>query len=181
MRWASGVLSAVRRPRQKVEQNPGGGVCMCASREQLFATPTAARQVPPSMGFPRRGHWSGLPFPPPGDLPESRIEPESPAWWTGSLPLSRSPGKLRLPGKGALAVSRWPGAASGASSPGAESQAEPGRAFSPPPPCCRVGWLQRLPSKECSQERGVAGGLALRHAPGPASQAARPEASRPQG
>ena len=82
VRWASGVLSAVWRPRQKVEQNPRGGVCTCASREQLFATLTAARQVPPSMGFPRRGHWSGLPFPPPGDLPESRIEPESPALWT---------------------------------------------------------------------------------------------------
>ena len=65
-------LSAVWRSRQKVQQIPGGGVCTCASHEQLFATPTAARQAPPSMGFPRRGHWSGLPFPPPGDLPESR-------------------------------------------------------------------------------------------------------------
>ena len=33
------------------------------SRVWLFATPwTEAYQVPPSMGFPRREYWSGLPF-----------------------------------------------------------------------------------------------------------------------
>ena len=33
---------------------------------RLFATPwTIAFQVPPSMGFSRWEHWSGLPFPPP--------------------------------------------------------------------------------------------------------------------
>ena len=30
------------------------------------------------MGFSREGYWSGLPFPPPGDLPDPRIEPRSP-------------------------------------------------------------------------------------------------------
>ena len=31
-----------------------------------FVTPwTVARQSPPSMGFPRQGYWSGLPFPSP--------------------------------------------------------------------------------------------------------------------
>ena len=34
-----------------------------------------ACQAPLSMGFPRQEHWSGLPFPPPGDLPDPRIEP----------------------------------------------------------------------------------------------------------
>ena len=29
------------------------------------------------MGFPRQEYWGGLPFPPPGDLPESGIEPMS--------------------------------------------------------------------------------------------------------
>ncbi|RMI83736.1 hypothetical protein D9V42_14910 [Staphylococcus pseudoxylosus] len=34
-----------------------------------FETPqTVARQAPPSMGFSRQEHWSGLPFPSPGDL-----------------------------------------------------------------------------------------------------------------
>ena len=31
------------------------------------------------MGFSRQEHWSGLPFPPPGNLPDSGIEPVSPA------------------------------------------------------------------------------------------------------
>ena len=36
------------------------------SRVRLCATPyTAARQAPPSLGFSRQEHWSGLPFPPP--------------------------------------------------------------------------------------------------------------------
>ena len=29
------------------------------------------------FGFPRQEHWSGLPFPPPGDLPNPGIEPTS--------------------------------------------------------------------------------------------------------
>ena len=31
------------------------------------------------MRFPKQAHWSGLPFPSPGDLPEPGIEPASPA------------------------------------------------------------------------------------------------------
>ena len=31
------------------------------------------------MEFSRREYWSGLPFPTPGDLPDSGIEPASPA------------------------------------------------------------------------------------------------------
>ena len=46
----------------------------------LFATLwTVARQAPLSTGFPRQEYWSGLPFPPPGDLPDSGTEPTSPA------------------------------------------------------------------------------------------------------
>ena len=32
-----------------------------------------------SMGFSRQEYWSGLPFPPPGDLPDPGIKPTSPA------------------------------------------------------------------------------------------------------
>ena len=50
----------------------------CFSRVQLFLTlMTIARQVPLSMGFPRQEYWSGLPCPPPGDLPNPGIEPTS--------------------------------------------------------------------------------------------------------
>ena len=42
--------------------------------------------------FSRQEYWSGLPCPPPGDLPKSRIEPRSPTLQAGSLP-SEPPGK----------------------------------------------------------------------------------------
>ena len=62
------------------------------SRVQLFATPwTTVRQAPLFMGFFRQEYWSGLPFPPPGDLPDPGIQPQgstSPAWQADSLPLS---------------------------------------------------------------------------------------------
>ena len=50
------------------------------SRVRLFATLwTVAYQAPLSMGFSRQQCWSGLPFPSPGDLPNPKIEPGSPA------------------------------------------------------------------------------------------------------
>ena len=39
---------------------------------------TAACQAPLSMGLSRQEYWSGLPFPPLGDLPYLVIEPTSP-------------------------------------------------------------------------------------------------------
>ena len=48
------------------------------SRVGLFATPwTVDLQAPLSMGFSRQECWSGLPCPPPGNLPSPRIEPTS--------------------------------------------------------------------------------------------------------
>ena len=41
---------------------------------------TIACQAPRSMEFSRQEHWSGLPFPPPGDLLDPGIEPTSPAF-----------------------------------------------------------------------------------------------------
>ena len=57
------------------------------SRFQLFATPwtEAYHQAPPSMGFSRQEHWSGLPFPSPGDLPDPGIESRSPAFQADAL------------------------------------------------------------------------------------------------
>ena len=40
---------------------------------------TIACQAPLSMGFPRQKYWNGLPFPPPGNLPNSGMESESSA------------------------------------------------------------------------------------------------------
>ena len=44
------------------------------------ATPwNVACQAPLSMEFSRQEYWCGLPFPPPGDLPDPGIEPKPPA------------------------------------------------------------------------------------------------------
>ena len=52
---------------------------------RLFATlRTVAHQAPQSMGYSRQEYWSGLPCPPPGNLPNPGIE----HWQAGSLPLA---------------------------------------------------------------------------------------------
>ena len=60
---------------------PGWAVCMHAqslNHVRLFETPwTLAPQALLSMGFFRQKYWSGLPFPPPGDLPDPGTESES--------------------------------------------------------------------------------------------------------
>ena len=44
------------------------------SRVRLCVTPgTAAYQAPPSLGFSRQEHWSGLPFPSPMHESESEV------------------------------------------------------------------------------------------------------------
>ena len=67
------------------------------SHFRLFATPwTVAHQAPLSMEFSRQGYWSGLPFPPPGDLPDPGIKPESLAFpaLAGGFFTTEQPGKL---------------------------------------------------------------------------------------
>ena len=62
-------------------------MCSVASDVSDSATLwTAARQAPPSMGFSRRESWSGLPCPPPGDLPNPGIELTSPTLQADSSP-----------------------------------------------------------------------------------------------
>ena len=70
---------------------------MCAAclvaQSYLFATPrTVAHHAPLSMGFSRQENWSGLPCPPPRDLPNPETEPRSPALQADSLP-PEPPGK----------------------------------------------------------------------------------------
>ena len=47
---------------------------------------TLAHQAALSTGFSRQEYWSGLPFPPLGDLPHPEIKPGSFAWQADSLP-----------------------------------------------------------------------------------------------
>ena len=59
----------------------------------LFVTPgTVAHQVPVSMGLLSQEYWCGLPFPPPGDLPNPGTEPRFLALQADSLP-AEPPGK----------------------------------------------------------------------------------------
>ena len=83
------------------------------SRVWLCATPeTAAHQAPPSLGFSRQEHWSGLPFPSP--MHESESEDAQ------SCPTPSDPMDCSLPGSsihgifqarvlewGAIAFSNW--------------------------------------------------------------------------
>ena len=63
---------------------------------QLFCDPmNVAGQAPQSMGFSRQEYWNGLPFPSPGDLPNPRIKPGSPALQADALP-SEPPGNLKV-------------------------------------------------------------------------------------
>ena len=62
------------------------------SHVRLFVMPwPIAHQAPLCVGFSRQACWSGLPFPSPGHLSNSGIEPvspASPASQADSLPLS---------------------------------------------------------------------------------------------
>ena len=56
-----------------------------------------------SMELSRPEYWSEEPFPSPGDLPNPRIEPTSPALQADSLP-AESPGKPKNTGVGSLSL-----------------------------------------------------------------------------
>ena len=80
--------------------------CML-SHVQLFVTSlTVAHQASLSMGFSKQEYCSGLPFPPPGDLPDPGTEPmspESPAL-AGEFFTTEPPGKSVLSGNGAKSI-----------------------------------------------------------------------------
>ena len=67
--------------------------CVLICFSPVLCDPTdIAHQAPLSMGFSRQEHWSGLPCPSPGDLPNPGIKPMSPELQADSLP-SEPPGK----------------------------------------------------------------------------------------
>ena len=84
-------------------------LCLCVfvltlSGVQLFATPwTGACQASQSMGFSREEHWSGLPFPSPGDFPGPGIEPRFATLQADSLP-AEPPAKPKNIGVGSLSL-----------------------------------------------------------------------------
>ena len=90
-------LCAEQIPLQKMLtpihlSDSGGGGLAAKSYSTLATQWTIACQVPLSMGFPRQEYWSGLPFPSPGDFPNSGIELGCPAVQADSFP-TEPPGK----------------------------------------------------------------------------------------
>ena len=68
-----------------------GCVSLVTQSCPTLATPWAvAHQTPLSMGFSRPEYWSELPFPSPGDLPNSGFKPTSCALQADSLPTKPS-------------------------------------------------------------------------------------------
>ena len=68
-------------------------VAQSLSHVRLFATAlTVACQAPLTIGFSQQEYWTGLAFPPPGDLPDSGIKPASPALAGGFFTIE-PPGK----------------------------------------------------------------------------------------
>ena len=57
--------------------------CLVTQSCPTLCNPMDCSQAPLSMGFPRQEYWSELVFPSPGDLPDSAIEPMSPAFAGG--------------------------------------------------------------------------------------------------
>ena len=73
-----------RMPHQQSFQGSGGWhileqptqvMCMCVALVTSNSLQPVDYSLPLSMGFCRQEYWSGLPCPPPGDLPNPGIEP----------------------------------------------------------------------------------------------------------
>ena len=72
------LLALLRLWLETSDLFPMCGMLSHFSGVRLFVTPwTIACQAPLPMGFFRQEYWSGLPYPPPGDLPNLAIEPVS--------------------------------------------------------------------------------------------------------
>ena len=74
--------SVVSKKKKKKTQRNDYHDCLpaasCLCHVRLCETPwTVAPRAPLSLGFSRREYWSGLPCPPPGDLPDPGIRPVS--------------------------------------------------------------------------------------------------------
>ena len=78
---------------QRIQSKVMDRMCSVPQSSLTLVTPgTVAHQAPLSMGFSRQGYWSGVPFLPPGDLPDPGTDPGSPPLQADSLPYE-PPGK----------------------------------------------------------------------------------------
>ena len=81
------------------------------SRVRLCATPqTAAHWAPPSLGFSRQEHWSGLPFPSPMHESEKskwKVKVKSQSEVAQSCPTLSDPMDCSLPGSSVHGIFKW--------------------------------------------------------------------------
>ena len=86
--------ATVKRESGKTQHAEDGfPVCSITQSCPALCNPrTVANQAHLSMGFSRQEYWTGLPCPPPGVLPNPRIESASPAL-AGGLFATEPPGK----------------------------------------------------------------------------------------
>ena len=90
---------------EKAEEETRAHVLSPFGRVWLFVTPwTVARQAPLSMGFSRQEYWSGVPCPPPGDLPDPGIKLRSSPTFQADALTSEPPGKPKNTGVGSLSL-----------------------------------------------------------------------------
>ena len=91
---------------------PGRGTEILQAKKQnkKIQAPYTGEWDPPgsslSMEFSMQEYWSGLPCPPPGDLPDPGNEPRSPALQADSFPLSHQ-SKVKWLRRARLFVTPW--------------------------------------------------------------------------
>ena len=78
--WEKHIPQSVDRLRRR--EAPGYlvvsfYVLRCSVFSDSCTSWTVAHHAPLSMRFSQQEHWSGVPFPPPGDLPDAEIDPHS--------------------------------------------------------------------------------------------------------
>ena len=105
--WRKRERSLVSLPLIRISDPMGWGphsynLCVCCTWLLSRVRHLAPHDLWPTRllcpwEFSRQEHWSGLPCPPPGDLPITGIEPRCPALQADSLP-SRQNGSPRIPG-----------------------------------------------------------------------------------
>ena len=97
-------LTCQDHPMQKVCPQMTTVLCLVS---QSYPTLQPHGQEPTRLlcpwGFSRHEYWSGLPCPPPGDLPNPGIKPKSPTLQADCLP-SESPEKPKNTGTGSLSL-----------------------------------------------------------------------------
>ena len=68
-------MSLNTKDQDDTHGNTSACMLSCFSHVRLSVTPgTVAHQAPLSMGFSRQEYWSGLPCPPPGQIPDPWIK-----------------------------------------------------------------------------------------------------------